>query len=144
MDDREMDELLELACTRDLSATLFPVVHLGAFYSKYRTDESVAYRTVVMATGVTDEGDLEPIGVAAGDSEEPTFWARFLLSLKARGLEGVRVVASGEHGGLKEALEAVFPSARWHPAELLEELAEDAPALLDLRVEEDIDTDSGS
>lgn len=148
MDGEELDGLdlddatLEALCTRDLSAVPFPIVHLGAFYAKHRVAGLAVYRTVVMATGVTASGELEAIGVTAGDGEDATFWTKFLLSLKVRGLNGVRTVASGDHGGLLPALEAVFPRAYWHPADLLEDLAEDAPALLDLRIERDAEVES--
>ena len=148
MDGGELDGLdiddatLEVLCTRDLSGVPFPIVHLGAFYAKHRVGGEAVYRTVVMATGVTATGELEPIGVTAGDGEDATFWTKFLLSLKVRGLHGVSTLASGDHGGLRLALDVVFPSAYWHPADLLEDLAEDAPALLDLRIEHDVEAES--
>ncbi len=41
-----------------------------------------------------------------------TFWLAFLLSLKERGLEGVKLVISVAHSGLKAAIQQVF-CASW-------------------------------
>ncbi|MBI2168635.1 MAG: transposase [Actinobacteria bacterium] len=135
LEEQELDELLSVLCTRDLSETPFPLVHLGTSYAKKRDLRRVEYVTTVMATGVDELGVLEPIGIGVGDSEDPYFWTKFLLSLRIRGLHGVRYVASAPHGGLEDAIDAVFPDARWHRADVLEQLAEDADALLDLHIE---------
>lgn len=137
--EEELEELLLLVCTRDLSAVEYPIIHLSGLYSKQRdgAGAGAVYRTLVMATGVARTGEIEPLGVAVGDSEDPRFWGRFLLSLRVRGLKGVNYVASADHGGLQDALAAVFPKARWHLADSLHELAVDAPALLGLTIEAD-------
>lgn len=43
-----------------------------------------------------------------GESEAKAFWLAFLLSLKERGLEGVKLVISDSHSGLKAAIQQVF------------------------------------
>lgn len=53
----------------------------------------------MIATGITASGDREILGVDVGDSEDETFWTRFLRSLKDRGLSGVRLVISDAHAG---------------------------------------------
>lgn len=135
MEDQRFAELLRWLCTRELTDSPFPVLHLGARHSKLRDGDTVEYRSLVTATGVTESTALEPLGMAVGDSESGEFWAEVLLALKVRGLTGTRVVASGEHGGLREAIAAVLPDVEFHHADTLEELAEDAPALFDLRFE---------
>lgn len=52
----------------------------------------VVSRAVVVATGITAEGTREILGLDIGDSEDETFWTKFLRSLKERGLSGVRLV----------------------------------------------------
>lgn len=47
-----------------------------------------------------------------GESVAKAFWQAFLLSLKERGLEGVKLVISDSHSGLKAAIQQVF-SASW-------------------------------
>jgi putative transposase len=56
-------------------------------------------RAVVVATGVTVDGNREVLGVDIGDSEDEVFWTAFLRSLRDRGLGGVRLVISDAHAG---------------------------------------------
>ena len=73
----------------------------------------VVSRAVVIATGVTANGDREVLGLAVGDSEEETFWTEFLRSLRRRGLAGVRLVISDAHEGLKAAARKTLQGAIW-------------------------------
>lgn len=57
-------------------------------------------RAVVIATGVTANGDREVLGIDVGDSEDGAFWTAFLKGLRARGLTGVQLVISEHHLGL--------------------------------------------
>ncbi|WP_283809739.1 transposase, partial [Arsenicicoccus cauae] len=42
------------------------------------------------ATGVTEHGRREILGLDVGDSEDEVFWRAFLIGLKKRGLGGVQ------------------------------------------------------
>ena len=79
----------------------FPYVFLDATYVKARVGGRVVSKAIVVATGVTADGDREVLGVAVGDSEDGAFWTAFLRSLRARGLAGVRLVISDAHEGLQ-------------------------------------------
>jgi putative transposase len=109
----ELDE--ELAAFRDrrLDHVECPYVFLDATYLKGRVAHQVVSRAVVVATGVTMDGGREVLGVAVGDSEDGAFWTEFLRSLRARGLNGVRLVISDQHLGLKQAVEAVMVGSAW-------------------------------
>ena len=67
----------------------------------------------MIATGITANGTREILGVDIGDSEDETFWTRFLRSLRTRGLSGVRLVISDAHAGLKAAIRKCFAGASW-------------------------------
>ncbi len=86
---------------------------LDATYLKGRVDHQVVSRAVVVATGVSMDGNREVLGCAVGDSEDGAFWTEFLRSLRARGLSGVRLVISDQHLGLKKAIEAVMVGSAW-------------------------------
>lgn len=58
------------------------------------------------------DGRREIIGLGTGPSEAETFWTEFLRGLKARGLDGVKLVISDAHTGLKAAIARVF-EATW-------------------------------
>jgi putative transposase len=98
---------------RPLSHAEFVYVFCDATYVKGRVRGRVVSRAVVIATGVTANGDREVLGIDVGDSEDGAFWTAFLKGLRARGLSGVQLVISDHHLGLKQAIEAVFIGASW-------------------------------
>jgi transposase-like protein len=110
-----LDERVAAFRNRTLGHTEFPYVYLDATYVHVRDDAlgQVVSRAVVIATGITINGDREILGVDIGDSEDATFWTAFLRSLKQRGLTGVRLVISDAHEGLKAAIRRCFAGASW-------------------------------
>ena len=87
----------------------FPYVYLDATYLHVRNQTSqVTSMAVVVATGITANGDREILGCDIGDSEDEIFWKGFMRSLKARGLGGVKLVISDQHSGLVAALRKSF------------------------------------
>jgi len=110
-----LDERVDAFRNRTLGHVGFPYVYLDATYINVRDDAlgQVVSRAVVVATGITANGDREVLGVDIGDSEDETFWTRFLRSLKDRGLGGVRLVISDAHAGLKASIRKCFTGASW-------------------------------
>jgi putative transposase len=100
---------------RTLGHVAFPYVYLDATYINVRDDAlgQVVSRAVVIATGITANGDREVLGVDIGDSEDETFWTRFLRSLRDRGLAGVRLVISDAHAGLCASIRKCFTGTSW-------------------------------
>ena len=109
----ELDGIVATFRERRLDHVRFPYVFLDATYVKAHDGPSVVSKTIVVATGVTDKGDREVLGLAVGDSEDGAFWTAFLRSLRARGLAGVRLVISDAHEGLKGAIAAVLLGSAW-------------------------------
>jgi putative transposase len=72
----------------------------------------VRHKALVIAYGVHESGRREVIGLDVGEAETEAFWRGFLRSLRARGLEGVQLVISDAHTGLKTAIGKVF-GCRW-------------------------------
>ncbi len=66
----------------------------------------------IIAVAVNADGRREIIGLCVGPSEAETFWTEFLRSLNGRGLDGVKLVISDAHIGLKAAIRRVF-DATW-------------------------------
>lgn len=98
---------------RRLDHIAFPYVFADATYVKGRVRGRAVSRAVVVATGVTADGDREVLGIEVGDSEDGAFWTAFFKGLRARGLTGVDLVISDHHLGLKTAIGAVFIGAAW-------------------------------
>jgi putative transposase len=109
----EIDEQVEVFRTRRLDHLDFPYVFVDATYVKARVDHRIVSRAVVVATGVAADGNREVLGLDVGDSEDEVFWTQFLRSLKDRGLDGIHLVISDAHTGLKKAIARVFQGAGW-------------------------------
>ena len=109
----ELDRDLEPFRSRPLDHARFVYLFVDATYIKGRVRGRVVSRAVVIATGVTATGDREVLGLDVGDSESGAFWTAFFQGLRARGLDGVELVVSDHHLGLKAAIAAVFVGAAW-------------------------------
>lgn len=98
---------------RTLSEQNYPYVFLDATYCKARVGHRIVSQAIVVAVGVAADGRREVLGFDVGDSENEAFWTEFLRGLRTRGLDGVRLVMSDAHTGLKKAIGTVFQGAGW-------------------------------
>jgi len=107
-----LDETVGAFRTRTLDHVEFPYIYLDATSLHVRNAPGkggqVVSMAVIVATGVTATGEREILGLDVGDSEDEVFWRSFLLSLKQRGLGGVKLVISDQHSGLVKALKRAF------------------------------------
>jgi transposase-like protein len=90
----------------------WPYLWLDAKYLKVRQGGRIVSVAAIVAVAVNTDGRREIIGLGLGPSEAETFWTEFLRSLKGRGLDGVKLVISDAHTGLKSAIARVF-DATW-------------------------------
>jgi putative transposase len=109
----ELDSAVADFRERRLDHIAFPYVFLDATYVKAHDGAHVVSKAIIVATGVSADGNREVLGLAVGDSEDKAFWTAFLRSLRARGLGGVRLVISDAHEGLRTSIEAVMLGAAW-------------------------------
>ena len=98
---------------RDLSDVKYPYIWLDAAYIKRGGDGRVQSAAPVTAIGAGSGGHRRLLGLDAIDTESHDGWKSFLLSLRARGVDGVICVTSDAHEGLKRAIREVFPGAAW-------------------------------
>ncbi len=108
-----LDEDVAAFRDRPLGDTTYPYVFLDATYCKARVARRVVSQAVVVVVGVASDGRREVLGFEVGDTESQPFWTTFLRSLKARGLDGVKLVISDAHSGLIAAIETVFVGSSW-------------------------------
>ena len=108
---KTLDEQLQRWRERPLGVT--PYLVLDARYERVRHEGQVISTAVLIAIGVTEDGKRRILGVSVKLSEAEAHWRDFLRSLKERGLEGIRLVVSDDHEGLRAAREAVFGSVPW-------------------------------
>jgi len=105
--DERVGEFLNRPLTGD-----WPYLWLDATYLKVREGGRIVSVAAIIAVAVNTDGRREIIGMTVGPSEAETFWTGFLRSLKSRGLDGLKLVISDAHTGLKAAIARVF-DATW-------------------------------
>jgi putative transposase len=107
----QLDEVLQEWRERPLGEIAY--LYVDALYEKVREAGQVRDAAVLVATGITPEGERQVLGVSVSLSEHETHWKTFFKSLKDRGLNGVKLVISDDHEGLGAARRAVFGSVSW-------------------------------
>lgn len=70
-------------------------------------------RLVFWAICIDKDGYRRILGVTEGSKEDKSGWSGFLVHLKQRGLEGVRLVISDACMGLMESVAEYYPEADW-------------------------------
>jgi putative transposase len=88
-------------------------LYVDARYEKVRAAGQVRDAAVLMATGITPEGERQVLGVSVSLSEHESHWKSFLKGLKDRGMSGVKLVISDDHAGLGAARRAILGSVPW-------------------------------
>jgi len=106
-----LDKELELWRNRPIGKVEY--LMLDARYEKVRMDGSVVSCAVFVATGVLADGRRSVLGTTVSISEAEVHWRDFLLSLKTRGMHGVKLVTSDDHSGLRAALESSMAGTPW-------------------------------
>ncbi|WP_322792472.1 IS256 family transposase [Bellilinea sp.] len=107
----QLDEVLQQWRERPLGE--ITDLYLDARYEKVREAGQVRDAAVLLATGITPEGERQVLGVSTSLSEHESHWKAFLKALKDRGMHGVNLVISDDHSGLGAARRAVLGSAPW-------------------------------
>ncbi len=108
---RQLDVQVEAFRQRPLEGA-YPYLWLDAKQLKVRDQGHVRSKALVVAYAVHETGRREVIGIDLGEVESEAFWLEFLRSLRRRGLDGVRLVVSDDHEGLKVASARVL-SCPW-------------------------------
>ena len=107
----EIDERVNAFLDRPIEGD-WPYLWIDATYVKVRQNHRVVSVAVTVAVGVNGDGRREILGLDIGPSEAETFCTGFLRKLKRRGLNGVKLLISDAHEGIKAAVSKVF-SASW-------------------------------
>ncbi len=108
---QQLDEILQEWRERPLGEIQY--LYADASYEKVREAGQVRDAAVLVASGITPEGERQVLGVSVSLSEHESHWKAFLKGLKDRGMHGVKLVISDNHEGLKAAKRAVLGSVPW-------------------------------
>lgn len=104
--DKSLDEALARFANRPLEEA-YPYLILDARYEKVCEDGVIRSMAVLIAIGISWEGQRQVLAVETANRESHSSWKDFLLRLKERGLTGVKFV----HAGLKKAIGEVLCEA---------------------------------
>jgi putative transposase len=107
----QLDETLEAWRERALGEMIYLL--LDARYEKIRQDGQIRDAAVLIANGIDFQGYRHILGVSVSLGEHEIHWRTFLQSLVKRGLQGVQLIVSDDHPGLKAARIAVFGGILW-------------------------------
>lgn len=110
---KSLDAVVETFRTRPLDEGPYPYVWMDALMVKSREMGRVVNVAVIVATAVNREGRKVILGLDVVTREDGAGWEAFLRGLVARGLNGVQLVVSDAHEGLKNAVAKVLPGSSW-------------------------------
>lgn len=141
---KKLDPVVESWNHRPLT-NRYPFVVVDAMVTRVREDGRVRTRGLLLAFGVNAQGYRELLGLWVGDSEAEASWNEFFADLKRRGLKGVELIVSDQHGGLVKAIRTHYQGVTWQrcqthfmrnlldatPKALKEELCSQLRAILD-------------
>ncbi len=91
----------------------YPFLVLDAMHVKVRRQGGVRSTAVLLAVGISEEGQREILGLHTALSETEEAWKSFLEQLSKRGLTGVEHVTSDRDRGLKKAIRQKLPGVIW-------------------------------
>lgn len=109
----ELDVRMRAWNERSLKGMSFPFLIIDALVIKVRRDGAVRSTSALIATGVSEDGHREILGLMLGDSESQATWDDMFTWLKDRGLSGVDYVVSDAHKGMLKALGRRFQGVMW-------------------------------
>jgi putative transposase len=134
---------------RSLEEKAYPYLYLDATYLKVRWGLRVTSMALLACVGVDEEGFREVLAVEVAGSERGAAYTSLLRDLIDRGLNGVRLVVSDHHEGIKAAVAGELPGAGWQrctvhfernvlshvPTTSIAEVAQDLKAIFKVRRE---------
>jgi len=107
----QLDAVLQEWRERPLGEITY--LYVDARYEKVQEAGQVRDAAVLVASGITPEGERQVLGVSVALSEHESHWKSFLKGLKDRGMHGVQLVISDDHAGLGAARRAILGSIPW-------------------------------
>ena len=109
---RDLD--LEILAWRNRKLTQdYSYLIIDARYEKIRTNNTISSQGVLITLGIGADGKREILSVDVADSESETSCSEAFRNLKERGLSGVRLITSDDHGGLVNAAHRHFQGISW-------------------------------
>lgn len=108
-----LDVVIAAWRNRSLSDKKYPFLIVDALVIDVRRDGAIRSTGALIAYGVNELGNREPLDLLIADSETESSWNDLFKRLKDRGLKTVDLVVSDAHSGLISALKKHFQGAQW-------------------------------
>lgn len=99
--------------SRPLQGGKYPYVYVDGIYLRRNWGGEYESVSVLVAIAVNEDGYREVLGAAEGMKEDKASWLDFFKWLKSRGLDGVKLVVGDKCLGMLEAVNEVFPEAKY-------------------------------
>lgn len=91
----------------------YPYLLIDARYEKVRVDNKVISQGVLIIHGINERGYRRILDFDIANTESEASWKDIFRKLLDRGLDGVELVVSDSHEGLKRAVAVCFQGASW-------------------------------
>jgi putative transposase len=91
----------------------YPYLIVDAQYHKVREDHRIVSKGILTVVGISREGYREILAVQSARTENETTWSNVFRDLVNRGLQGVQLVISDDHKGLRSAIDRYFQGCQW-------------------------------
>ncbi len=108
----KLDEQLEAFAQRRLEEP-YPYLVLDARYEKVRDRGVIRSQAVLVGVGIGTDGKRSILGLELAHRESESSWRKFLEGLRKRGLQGVELVVSDDHAGLRKAVAETLTEVAW-------------------------------
>lgn len=92
---------------------LYPVVYIDAVHFSVKDEAGICKKAAYIVLGLSEEGIKEVLGIYVGQNESAKFWLSVLNDIKQRGARDIFIICSDALTGIKESIEAAYPSALW-------------------------------
>ena len=92
----------------------YPFIWIDAIYEKIRQEDRKVVSTAIMvAYGVSVEGERRILAVEPFPDESKECWKEFFQKLKERGLKNSALIISDAHLGIQSAVKEEMPGSGW-------------------------------
>lgn len=108
-----LDSVISAWRSRSLQDKRYPFLIVDALVIDVRRDGAIRSTGALIAYGINESGQREPLDLLIADSETQASWNELFKCLKERGLKTVDLVVSDAHTGLVSALKKHFQGAQW-------------------------------
>ena len=110
--NKGLSEQVESFRTRPLEAE-YPFLWIDALYEKVRVDGRVISIALMIAYGVTSQGEREILAIEPMFEESEATWREFFRKLKEKGVRKTCLCISDAHSGLQAAMKKEWVGSSW-------------------------------